>query len=416
MKPSALLTALLILLISAPSAAFGLTGEITGGVQREWGSDQKLQLRPTSLLLAYETEPSPEGKLHLSLKARRDWRYNESKLELNQAFISGYTENVDYTLGLQAINWGTAAGFNPTDYFTGLNINEAAAAGDLTGSPLWAGQISYFAPRLTGTAVFAPFFKPETLDYAAQKMLLAALPRGSRLISAIENTPVPKGLTESSAFALRLETQAAGFDFQISCFTGRETLPGLELALKTDPLLGLPTKFEIPGKYRRQNFFGLAAAGTLGPWAVWGEARLGGPEPFEKSIDPQIIKHPLSINEKYLSLVLGGDYILPLSRGLLTQLQYIYQSRGSLFMPYAKPNGILDGARYLYTLFSYDFIPGITGSVLLIHGLTEKSGLLRPALTYNSYQGLQAELSAVKMYGKEEAFRPAASLALKYVF
>lgn len=85
-------------------------------------------------------------------------------------------------------------------------------------------------------------------------------------------------------------------------------------------------------------------------------------------------------------------------------------------MPYAKPSGILDGARYLYTLFSYDFIPGITGSVLLIHGLTEKSGLLRPALTYNSYQGLQAELSAVKMYGKEEAFRPAASLALKYVF
>ncbi len=418
MKDAARLTALFILLISISCSAAGLTGEVLGGVQLEWERGLKLQTQPTSLLLVYEKVPAWGGKAHLSAKMRRDWRYNESEIGLSQAFFSGYTDNVDYCLGLQTINWGTAVGFNPTDYFNSSDISGAAAAGDLSGTPLWAGQISYYMPRWSAAAVLAPIFKPRKLDYTARKIILSALPRGSLLISAIENTPVPKDLGESLEFALRLETQAAGFDIQASYFSGCEALPGLELALNIHPLLGVPTKAEIVGKYRRRNFIGLAAAGTLGTVGVWGEAAFGGPEPFEKSTDPQIIKHPLAINEKYLSLVLGRDYTLPFGRGLLTQLQYIYQGQGSLFSPYAKPNGILGGAHYLYGLFSCDFIPGITGSVLFVHGLTEKSGLLRPALTYNSYQGLQVELSAVKMYGSGagEAFRPLTSLALKYVF
>lgn len=418
MRTSVLLAALLILLVSVPGQAFGLTGEVRAGLQIERDIDLKLRPLPTGLLLAYETNLPFGGKLHLSTKAQRAWHYNDGGMWLNQAFLSGYAGNVDYVLGRHVICWGTADGFNPTNYFGRINASDALLTGDVDGSSLWAGQISYYAPRWSATVVAVPFFSPQRLNFSTQKMMLDASPEGKRIISAVENAPVPKKIGKDSEFGFRLETNMGNFDVQASCFSGYEPLPGLELALTMHPLLGLPKKMETLGTYRRQNFVGLATAGTVGSLGVWSEVRLGGPQSFEKTDAPWVIKHPLSVNKGYVFAVLGGDYTLPFGSGLLTQLQYIYQSQGSLFTPYAKPNQTLDGAHYLYGRLSYDFMPGISGELVLVHGFTEESGLARRALTYHSYQGLQVELSSVKTYGEGDVgtVKPLTSLAVKYVF
>jgi len=92
----------------------------------------------------------------------------------------------------------------------------------------------------------------------------------------------------------------------------------------------------MSGKYRKQFFVGLATTGTIGDFGVWTELAYGGPRSLQKLMVPWILEFRSPINEKYLQVVVGGDYTLPVGKGLLVQGQYIYQGQGSLFAPYVE--------------------------------------------------------------------------------
>ncbi len=424
-----LIIVLAVTVVALPVQAVAPQGELDMGLGFGWNSDEKKVEHSSTLTgfrIVLEDDVDLTGKVHFSFKGWRDWKTKEGKLGVDQFWFGGYAGDVDYTLGRQVISWGTADGFNPTNYFGRMDTN-ALFSGDLTSEPTWAGQASYYGSNWSVTGVVAPYFQAQKIDDAMQDMMPefgvpegldpalipiveSLLPPPEEILDAIKSTPKPKSFGKNTQWALRAETQLAGFDVQASYFSGFEPLPGLEVLLGP----GMIPDISFEGQYRRQHFVGLATSGTIGKAGVWGELAYGGPQSFEKPDDPDVTRVPLSMNEKYLQAVIGGDYTFDLGKGLLVQGQYIYRGQGSLFMPYVMPEVRIEGfsfeiapgevkpAHYLYSRLGYDFSQDSSVDVVLLHGFDEEGGLIRPAYTYRFPNAMQLELSMVKTYGKEE--------------
>ena len=404
------LLVLAIFLVSLPVLALEPTGELSASLGVLWDQDAE-KLVHTSTRAGFrfvlEDELDFGGKLHFSTKGYWDWKQKDGSLTLDQLRLSGYQGDLDYQIGRQLISWGTADGFNPTNYFARMSL-DSLTSGDMGGEPIWAGQATYYGSNWSLTGVVIPFFAPQEIDDQMKQMITGDDPQAALVLKAIEDTKAPRGLGKNSEIAVRAETQLGGFDLQASFFSGFEPMPGLEMVLKMDPDRGMVPTFE--GTYRRQNFLGLAATGTLGPVGVWGEVSYGGPTKFAEPDSPlEIARIPLSVNEKYVQGVLGGDYTFALGKGLLTQVQYIYRGQGSLLEPYVMPTvdpitmmpqaGEIKGAHYLYGRLGYDFSADDSLEILILHGFQEKTGIIRPAYTHRFPGSVQLQLSLVQLYG-----------------
>lgn len=396
----------LILGLSLPTLASSLGGELGTDVVYDWDAHEKSLTQgaiPTNFRLFLEDNLDGGGKVHFSVKGHWDWKDKKGSLVAEELWYSGYTNVIDYTLGRQAISWGTADGFNPTNYFARLD-SSALTSGDFAADPFWAGQATYYGLDWSLTGVVIPFFKAQKIDSLMREMMLDVDPQAGLILQAIDSTKKPDSIGKDFEFALRAETFLQGFDVQASFFTGFEPLPGVRT--KFDPTATpLPIKFE--GEYRRQHFLGLAVAGTLGDVGVWGEAAYGGPTPFEESENP--LEMVLSVNERYLQAVLGADYTFDLGKGLLVQGQYIYRGQGSLFAPYGDD---LKPAHYLYGRLGYDFSQDSSLELVAIHGLEDHSGLLLPAYTHRFPHSITLKVGLVASYGEDaKEFSPIPSQA-----
>ncbi|NLJ79827.1 MAG: hypothetical protein GX335_02250 [Firmicutes bacterium] len=387
-----------VLLIALPLTGWAayIGGELNADLVYEWDQDEEDLLQasiPTGFSLVLEDHLDSGGKVHFSAKGFWDWKREKGDLAADQLWISGYLDDVDYILGRQVISWGTADGFNPTSYFARLD-SSALTSGGLGSEPLWAGQATYYRPDWSITAVVVPFFKPQKIDDIMREMMIKSDPQAPLLLAAVDEVKKPSGLGKNSELALRGETNLAGWDLQASFFSGFEPLPGLEV--KFDPAAA-PLPIKIVGKYRRQNFFGLAAAGTIGDAGVWAEAAYGGPEAFEESENP--LESVLAVNKKYVQAVFGGDYTFDLGQGLLVQAQYIYRGQGSLFAPYGEK---IEPAHYLYGRLGYDLTPDDSLEMVIIHGLKDQSGLIMPVYTHRFPHSITVEAGLLGVYGKED--------------
>lgn len=425
---------LVVLLATLPALALEPTGELNASLGYEWNNDdQKVLHNSTRTGFRFALEDSLDfgGRLHFSTKGWWDFKQKDGDLSLDQLWVSGYQGDLDYQVGRQVISWGTADGFNPTNYFARMGT-DALVSGSMSGDPLWAGQATYYGSNWSVTGVVVPFFTAQEIDEQMKQMMTDQNPQAAMVLKAIEDTKKPRGLGKNSEWALRAETQIAGFDVQASFYSGFEPLPGLEmvLALQEIPGTGITPVPSFEGTYRRQHFAGLAATGTIGPVGVWGEITYGGPTKFaEPEPNPlELARVPLSVNEKYLQAVIGGDYTFALGKGLLAQAQYIYRGQGSLMEPYVMPNidlttltvepGEIERAHYLYGRLGYDFSPDSSADVLILHGFKEKGGIIRPAYTHRFPNSIQLELSLIRPYGDESiaSFGTAGQLAVTYQF
>ncbi|MDI9412922.1 MAG: hypothetical protein QM401_05050 [Bacillota bacterium] len=427
-----LITIIIALVLTAPVFAAIPQGEVNLGLGFEWNSqEEKVEMNSalTGFRLVLEEYIEPNGKAHLSAKGWRDWKSKTGTIGLDQVWYSGYSGDFDYTLGKQVISWGTADGFNPTNYFSRLDTN-ALFSGDMSGEPIWSGEVVYYGDNWSLTGVVVPVFTPQKIGEEMENLMLGANDQAAGLIAAIKATDRPKGFGKNSEWAVRAETQVGNFDVQGSLYTGYEALPGMEL--KIDMMPGMPP-YSMSGKYRKQFFVGLATTGTIGDFGVWTELAYGGPQKFAEADDPMDIRIPLSINEKYLQVVVGGDYTLPVGKGLLVQGQYIYQGQGSLFAPYVEVDfdelgAALSGggeyapeikpAHYLYGRLGYDFTSDISVDMVMLHGVNDKGGLVRPSYNHKLFDAVNLEVSAIKTYGKGElkSIPAQGRIAVKYSF
>lgn len=409
---------LVLLWAAVPSLAAAPAGEIDLSLGYEWDSETKQVSHNSTLTgfrLALEDDTNFAAKLHFSTKGWWDWQQKSGELTLDELWLKGYAGDFDYQVGRQKISWGTADGFNPTNYFSRLS-SSSLLSGELGGEPVWAGQAIYYGPAWSVTGVVLPFFRPQELDDQIKDLMQEKDPESAALLAAIENTKKPWGFG-TAELALRAETQLAGFDVQASYFWGYEPLPGLEMVLKQMP--------NIEGTYRRQHQVGLATSGTIGSAGVWGEVTYGGPVKFKEAENPLELRIPMSVNESYLQAVVGADYTLDIGQGLLVQGQYIYRGQGGLFEPYVAPElsptaqpGEIKGAHYLYGRFGYDVSPSSTVDLVILHGFTEKGGILRPAYTHRFPGAVQLELSLIQSYGEGDfdSIPTQGRVAVKYQF
>lgn len=412
-----ILAVLLVLLWAVPVWAAQSTGEFYSSLGVEWDGDVKsaeFTTARTGFRAAVE-ESMESGRLHFSLKGWIDWKRMEVSVAVDQFWIKGYFRDLDWQVGKQLISWGTADGFNPTNYFSRIG-SDALFSGDLRGDAVWAGRLEYYAPDWSASGVVIPVFTPQTIDTFIREMILEADPQGAQLIKAVEETKKPGW--GNPEVALRVETQLEGFDLQVSYFRGYEPLSGMEMVLGP----GAPPSLE--GTYRRQQFIGLAVAGTLGSAGVWAEMAYGGPEKFAKSEKPFEMRIPLSINKKYFQAVVGGDYTLDIGDGLLVQAQYIYRGQGSFLEPYVMPKetlepGEIKPTHYLYGRLSYSINIDTTADLLVLYGTVEEGGVIRPSLTHRLGDGVQLELSILQPFGEKSKFDSIpsqAALTVKYHF
>ena len=405
---------LLLLVVSVgTSFAQSIHGEVNGGLTYTWDKDEKnleQSAAITGFRVALEDDVEPNGQVHFSVKGSFDWRNKKTHLAADQLWYSGYAGDVDFKIGRQVISWGTADGFNPTNYFARLST-DTLIDGELGGDPIWAGQATYYGPSWSVTGVAIPFFKPQEIDDQMKAIMMESDPMAGLIIDAIDKTKKPRALGKNTELALRAETQFQGFDVQASVFTGFEPLPGLEMITHLNPAFDQTQPIsetnqpifdmEVKGEYRRQYFVGLATAGTVGPMGVWGEVTYGGPKPFEKSANPY--DQVLSVNKNYLQAVVGGDYTFEVGKGLLAQAQYIYRGQGGLLAPYGLEDA-REAAHYLYGRLGYDFSLDSTVDLVLVHGVKEKGGIVRPSYTHRFPNSIQLELSALAVYGKDSDF------------
>jgi len=144
----------------------------------------------------------------------------------------------------------------------------------------------------------------------------------------------PETLADRLEVAGRAGMNFGMWDLYISGFRGWEDAP----VLWVESELVLP-QFQVAvdpkALYRKATALGVAASGTYGPYTFWGEGSYTWPDKVkELDIEDNIA---LSTNDPYFQAVLGADRMFGDASEYYVMGQYIYNSSGSLLLPYRMP-------------------------------------------------------------------------------
>lgn len=385
---------ILVLLMSAWASAAEVSGELQVGTVYEL--EEAITELPIRLKLALEDNPIGNGKFYLSLKGLFDPLSGESeqfRLNLDEAYMAVYLDDVDLIVGRHVISWGTVDGFNPTNYFARLS-EETLLKGSLRGEPAVGVQAAYYNPNWSVTGVVLPVFVPQELSGRMREAFVTK-PMGVQLLAAIDDAERPNPSLTNMEFGLRAETFLHGWDLQLSGYYGFESLPGITVDFTFDPVEMLPV-LVFEGKYRRQWYVGAAAAGFLGDLGIKAEAAYGGPIPFEEGVVT------ISQNEPAWKGVVGAEYMLPAGNGVLVQGQYIYEGSGGLFTPYHEPMVEPEPGHYLVGRISYNFTLENSVELAALYSLQDRNAVLMPGFKYRLPQGLEIQGSLLKTVGEGE--------------
>lgn len=381
----------IVLLLSSWASAAEIGGELQSGAVYEL--EEGITEVPIRFKLALEERSAGRGKMYLSLKGLFDpLREGDEQLSLSldEAYMAIYLNALDLVVGRQVISWGTADGFNPTNYFARLS-EEALLEGSLRGEPVMGVQAAYYHPDWSVTGVVLPVFSPQKLS-GRMRGMFESQPTGPLLLQAIEEAERPDPSLTNMEFGLRAETSVQGWDLQLSGYYGFESLPGITMSVTFNP----QPQLVFEGEYRRQWYVGAATAGFLGDWGVKAEVAYGGPVPFEDDVIT------MSQNEAAWKGVVGAEYMVPVGNGVLVQAEYIYEGSGGLFTPYRDPMIEPEPGQYLMGRVSYNFTFEDSVELAALYSLQDKSAVLMPGFKYRLPQGLELQGSILKAVGEGE--------------
>jgi len=352
-------------LMASPASAWEVGGTLSYEAIYQLEKEELVRSR-----LALQTsieEQLPIGRFYSSLWGWLDLQ-DEDHLELAQLYIDIYTPSVDFRLGRQLVSWGTADGFNPTDYMNPKDLFDPLEA-ELRKKPLTMLQATYYAGEGSITGVLVPEFNGQEVAEQVAQFFPVQLPRPKE----------PGNWQEKTQYGLRAETHLAGYDWQLSLYQGWDPHPAL-WADGSGP----------QASYRRITKAGLAFAGTVGDVGLWGEGARMWPEKIEG-----LENNPFafSSNDPYTQGILGLDYTFV--DDLYTSVQYLWQSRGSAFNPYslndeAQSYLILQG-RYTHWDHELELI-GMTN-------IGDGSWVLNPKYSYRVGPAVKVSLGGRFFYG-----------------
>ncbi|MEW6105328.1 MAG: DUF1302 family protein [Bacillota bacterium] len=341
------------------------------------------------------------GSVYISVKGEHDLQSESGKLvDLDEAYVDLYFSGADLRLGQQIVSWGTAYGLNPTSYVNPMPNPASSGGAGLAGGvalelarlpvpavsattyPSWGdvGLVAVVNPRLQGVPV------PE--DTQAEILHRVASGVQATLSSERFSVEPPESLADRLEYAVRVGTRMGNWDLYLSGFRGWDDHPVLwvSMAPVADPVTGYPTGVRVDpnAAYRKVTKAGLAASCTWGPYTLWGEGSYAWPDKVPELDDPNNIA--FSSNEPHWQAVLGGDRTFGDAGDVYLMAEYIYNSNGSLLVPYQFVPGKSEARHYLVGTARWQPAQDHQLEVSGIYCMNDGSYVAMPRYTYQLTQ------------------------------
>lgn len=242
----------------------------------------------------------------------RDSNFNDPYFSFHQGYLKYRGESYDIAVGKQIYSWGTADGYNPTDYL--LNPWDYQDIPDREKIGMFSVSANYYLPETSFQLILVPLFTPSRIPMVNNRWLgvgeplrdvfapLGLSPRlGLPLINFLikDQRKLPAKRIGNTEVAFRAKTSAiSGWDLSVSYFDGYDNLPVVSVggpicvAVPTlGPICVGPPKTVFP----RVRAPGFDFSTTFGKLEIHGEA-------VAKFYDG-------GITTDRMPLVIGGRYV-----------------------------------------------------------------------------------------------------------
>lgn len=370
------------------------------------------------------------GSVYISIKGDYDLQSESGKLvDLDEAYVDLYFSGADLRLGQQVVSWGTAYGLNPTSYVNpmpnpasspgGAGIAGIAGAGglELAGLPVpavsatiypsWGdvGLVAVLNPRLQGVPV-PEGTQAEILQGVAYQIAKSPDSLGVQATLSSERFSVepPESLADRLEYAARVGARVGNWDLYLGGFRGWEDHPVLWVSMmplidsSTGDLTGV--RVDPNAAYRKVTKAGLAASCTWGPYTLWGEGSYAWPDKVPELDDPNNIA--FSSNEPHWQAVLGGDRTFGDAGDVYLMAEYIYNSNGSLLVPYQFVPGKSEARHYVVAMTRWQPAQDHQLEVSGIYCMNDGSYVAMPRYTYQLSQSTSLWFGLALPGGDEE--------------
>jgi hypothetical protein len=165
-----ILTMIIILICSAGVLAKGKL-EISGTLDSsiEGISDDGELIDRERLDLELKKNFGFDADMYIDL-ATYSMKNEDAEIELNEAYLNYYTDNIDWRIGKQIINWGSSYKLQPTNYFTPCDYTALKPLDEKKGIKAVNGRY-YTANGLEITGVVIPNFEGNKLSIEQTKLV-----------------------------------------------------------------------------------------------------------------------------------------------------------------------------------------------------------------------------------------------------
>lgn len=350
------------------------------------------------------------GSVYISIKGDYDLQSESGKLvDLDEAYVDLYFSGADLRLGQQVISWGTAYGLNPTSYANPMPNPASSGGAGLAGGvalelarlpvlavsatiyPSWGdvGLVAVLNPRLQGVPVPEDAQAEILRGVAYQIAQRQGLPPDLVTVSAERFSAEPPELpSDRLEYAARVGIRMGNWDLYLSGFRGWDDHPVLwvSMAPVTDPVTGYLTGVRVDpnAAYRKVTKAGLAASCAWGPYTLWGEGSYAWPDKVPELDDPNNIA--FSSNEPHWQAILGGDRTFGDAGDVYLMAEYIYNSNGSLLVPYQFVPGKSEARHYVVGTARWQPAQDHQLEVSGIYCMNDGSYVAMPRYTYQLSQ------------------------------
>jgi hypothetical protein len=257
--------------LTGPGLSFELNGFVRGGVFLGTrpvlpGIDIKHSAAEAAFRLRVRNEKLGDAFAEFRISKGFSSNRQPLHLDLREAYINIYLENIDLRIGEQIVVWGRADGINPTNTITPRDLLIFSPDEDDRRKGNFILRSFWNLPGMRLEALWIPVYRPSVLPLAQAK-----LPEGV----TVSEGDYPNQDLRHSGFAIKLHFENPSFDGSLSYFNGYALMPGIR-ASRSGPGI----RRIIPTAYRVQ-ILGADFSTTAGRTGLRGEFAVSLPENTE---------------------------------------------------------------------------------------------------------------------------------------
>jgi hypothetical protein len=372
------------------------------------------------------------------------WRINEAYVALYGFLLDSDALTLDLKAGKQNIAWGEADAFNPTNNFDPYNLENPLEFDQRLGNVALKATLTVADELFILEGVLAPRFLPAVLPV---DLFLGDDPFDNPLMPSLNPDKldlggmdlVPPGNQAIRTFAppwdldnlmagLRLKWSMLGFDWSVSYFHGRDTIPAPSNSfgeVKSSREDGCPRDGTscviVTGvnlEYPRIDVIGFDFRGGIGDVGVWGEVGLIFPRAITGSIRVEGLGEVAQLliveDDPFAKWTVGAEYTF--KGGWFFNLQWVHG-----FFTEQTGHDLHD---YLFLVLRKSFLnerlkieTSLGGELDATRGRRALGGLFHALLSYKPFDGAEVVLGYVMARGEDrvsiEMFEPLDQAYLK---